>query len=105
MSHHPGEFPGRPTDLAAEPIDHGPFHGGGPGPHVVDRHGLIRHRSDGVEEAGQGDRGGDLVADVPRIVQVVPVVQHLLNQTAEMVGQRVAVRAGTDACSSAARAL
>ena len=37
------------AEFGSDPIDHRPLDGSRPGPHLVNRHHLIRHRSDEVE--------------------------------------------------------
>ena len=86
----PENSPGAPADLLAEPLDHGPFGGRGPRAHVVDGHGLIGDRPDGVEQPGQRHRRGHLVADVAGVVQIVSVLQHRLHELGELAGQGIA---------------
>ena len=79
MGGQPGKRARPPADPLPQFSDHGPFGGGRPGAHVVDRHRLIRDGADGVHQSGQWQRGGNLVSNIARIVQIMAVGQHDLN--------------------------
>lgn len=86
-----GKLAGRPADFAAQTLDHRPLCGGRPRAHIVDRHGLVRHRPDRVEQTGQGDGSRHLVADITRVVQIMTLLQHHFDECRESLGQMIEV--------------
>ncbi len=91
-----GEFAGLPSDLLAKLLNQSPFHGGGPGAHIVDGHDLVGDRADGVEESAHGDRGGNLVADVARVVEVVSAGEHCFDESGEAFDEFCSCALGAD---------
>ena len=76
MGDESGEFTGGEADSLAHPCSHRPFDGGRPRSHFVDRHHLVGDRPDHVKQGSQRDRTGDLMTDIPRMVQVVAVAEN-----------------------------
>jgi hypothetical protein len=89
-----GESVWGPADGLSDLGDHGPLDGSGPGTHLVDSHALVGDRADGVEEAGQWYRRGDLVADVAGIVEIESPIEHDLDEAGEILGDRCASGGG-----------
>lgn len=80
-----GERPRRPADFRAELLGEHLFHGGDKRPHFVDRHDLIRDRSQGIEQTGQRNRRRDLVSDVAGMMQILSARQDESGQFLEAV--------------------
>ncbi len=51
-----GERASFPADQLPQLFQHCPFHGSGPGAHLVNRHDLIGDCSERIEQSGQGNR-------------------------------------------------
>ena len=90
----PGECPFLPADAASQFVHHGPFGRGGPGAHVVNCHRLVGDRTDGVHQAGHRQGSGNLVADIPRMVEVVTAIEHGLHEAAELLDEFLAAIRG-----------
>ena len=88
------EFARFPPDQRPKSIHHRPLGSGRPGAHVVDRHRLVRRRTHRIEQAGQRHRGGYLMPDIPRIVEVVPAPQHQGDNLREVLQDPFSLRPG-----------
>ena len=90
----PGEGVWCPTDGFAQLPDHGQLHGARPRPHLVDGHHLVGDRADGVEQAGERHRRRHLMADVARVVEIEPALEHDVHEVGELVGDGGRVAGG-----------
>ena len=94
VRHQAREFARAPTDLFPQAFDHRLLGRRRPGAHVVDRHALIRDRTERIEPTRDRHRCGHLMADVMRMVQVQAAPEHRCYQLAESVDQGRTIRAG-----------